>query len=450
MKFALPLFVRFKLGFFIVITLFFAEQAKAQVLTPFLVQDSTGVLHRNKSLSITAKIYFVDSLTKTKSNIYVENQRINSDAYGWVYFSVGNQLPIWGNLLYTQIYKSSDGTYLVDYDVDTIGTGVTAFTITKVLSSNISSNYSYFSNKVGPQGSRGIRGTGILFGNGFPLQSIGQSNDCYLDTLNWTYYGPKGTSWSTTKSYKIGKDGVRGSTGPTGTTIAQFNVFLSGSTTPSPALGSTGDFYIQSNVDSFFGPKSGTSWPASSLKGPTGPRGRKGANCPNCNSLSVGDLANGGVIIDVWKDANGVEHGIVLALNDIGVDSIWGTPQNSNMPRLSSCTSSANTDTMVVYGMDAAMRCKQYRGGGYSDWYLPSKCEFELVYSRIFEINSALIKSGSGAELKFMNTSGFRTYYWTSTQDPNNSQTIHILNLYTGLSTATCTDFCCTRAIRSF
>ena len=32
---------------------------------------------------------------------------------------------------------------------------------------------------------------------------------------------------------------------------------------------------------------------------------------------------------------------------------------------------------------DAKTRCYQYRGGGYDDWYLPSKEELNLIYENL-------------------------------------------------------------------
>lgn len=51
----------------------------------------------------------------------------------------------------------------------------------------------------------------------------------------------------------------------------------------------------------------------------------------------------------------------------------------------------------------AAAHCHNYDGGGFNDWYLPSKAELQLYWTNRAEL-AALSISGS-------------SYYWTSTQD---------------------------------
>ena len=61
----------------------------------------------------------------------------------------------------------------------------------------------------------------------------------------------------------------------------------------------------------------------------------------------------------------------------------------------------ANQQTPSVIAHEAANYCADYRGSGYSDWYLPSKDELHLMY----------INRLSLAELELTGS-----YYWSSTQ----------------------------------
>ncbi|MCH2023522.1 MAG: DUF1566 domain-containing protein [Saprospiraceae bacterium] len=59
----------------------------------------------------------------------------------------------------------------------------------------------------------------------------------------------------------------------------------------------------------------------------------------------------------------------------------------------------------------AADICTNLSLGGYSDWFLPSRDELDLMYQRRTIINATAIANG-GSSL----ASGYYNYYWTSTQ----------------------------------
>ena len=134
-----------------------------------------------------------------------------------------------------------------------------------------------------------------------------------------------------------------------------------------------------------------------------------GANC------SVGDLGPGGGLIfyvqtnttfGTWKYLevapstwNGENDPIVpwcpASLSSLGTATSAGTGLANTQKIVSGC-SDANADFSV-----AAKVASNYRGGGKSDWFLPSKDELKLL----FENRSAVGKSFSAAQ------------YWSSSQD---------------------------------
>ena len=70
---------------------------------------------------------------------------------------------------------------------------------------------------------------------------------------------------------------------------------------------------------------------------------------------------------------------------------------------------------MIVYnqgsGSYAAKLCYDLSSGGFSDWYLPSKYELNLMYMNI----------GQGNVLGLGNVGGFAlNYYWSSSEYNNN------------------------------
>lgn len=114
-------------------------------------------------------------------------------------------------------------------------------------------------------------------------------------------------------------------------------------------------------------------------------------------SPSVGDIYQGGIVAylltstDFGYEAN-VPHGIIVAKSDIynGV-GIPFTNTSINIPAVSGQNSEnigygySNTINIInAYGKNttpyAAELAIAYRGGGYNDWYLPSKNELEKIY----------------------------------------------------------------------
>jgi hypothetical protein len=114
-------------------------------------------------------------------------------------------------------------------------------------------------------------------------------------------------------------------------------------------------------------------------------------------SPSVGDVYQGGIVAylltpsDFGYDAN-IPHGLIVARSDInnGV-GVPFTNININIPAVSGQNLEnigygySNTKNIInAYGKNttpyAAELAISYRGGGYNDWYLPSKNELEKIY----------------------------------------------------------------------
>jgi hypothetical protein len=56
----------------------------------------------------------------------------------------------------------------------------------------------------------------------------------------------------------------------------------------------------------------------------------------------------------------------------------------------------------LYYWVDAVKECNQYKGGGYTDWYLPSKDELNQMYKNLH-------KNALGGFDNF-------AFYWSSTE----------------------------------
>ena len=124
--------------------------------------------------------------------------------------------------------------------------------------------------------------------------------------------------------------------------------------------------------------------------------------------LSIGMSYAGGIVFDL--DSSG-QHGLVCAPSNQGAYP-WGCigtdiPNTSNAMG-TGATNTANIVAVCAQRPIAASVCADLVLNGYSDWYLPSIGEFQLMYSR----------------LHLQGLGGFGgSYYWSSSQlSPNDAK----------------------------
>ena len=129
----------------------------------------------------------------------------------------------------------------------------------------------------------------------------------------------------------------------------------------------------------------------------------------------VGELYGGGIVVAVSKNA-GIEHGLIASLTNLGPDpgSPWCDiiyietligPTSQNL-----IDGVANTIAIIAQSpayASAAKLCSDYRGGGFSDWYLPAIQELKEFYKALYNINNIL---APGDGFHFDN-------YWSSTEN---------------------------------
>ena len=163
-------------------------------------------------------------------------------------------------------------------------------------------------------------------------------------------------------------------------------------------------------------------------------------------SLSIGGSYQGGTIAYFFAPGDpgyvaGETHGLITATSDQGPNITWnfgGLSFNTTLGTVLG-TGSANTTTIIANfgnsGSYAAKICKDYTGGGYNDWYLPSSDEMYKIY-----LNKAAI---SGL------VTALYTNYWTSSLV--SAYLVIGINLGTGSRSQMPTNFpSYVRAIRMF
>lgn len=117
---------------------------------------------------------------------------------------------------------------------------------------------------------QGVVGSQVLYGAVVPTTQ-GINGDTYLLTTNGTFYNKIAGTWVAKFSMATGPVGPAGAAGTNGTNGTNGLTILNGTSNPSNGLGVDGDFYINTFNWTMFGPKAAGAWPAGfSLVGPAG------------------------------------------------------------------------------------------------------------------------------------------------------------------------------------
>lgn len=132
------------------------------------------------------------------------------------------------------------------------------------------------------------------------------------------------------------------------------------------------------------------------------------------NPLKIGDIYGGGIVAylmqpgDTTYDVN-VQHGLIVANVNQSNGSAWVKTPNiviCNALRNGLLNGKANTDSIIKYNdstiVSAASIARGYKGGNYTDWYLPNKDELNKIYLNRIAIG--------GLD---------KQYYWTSSEVDN-------------------------------
>lgn len=277
---------------------------------------------------------------------------------------------------------------------------------------------------IGPQGIPGISGVNgnngrtILNGPIDPAPTTGNHGDLYINTSTWMLFGPNASgSWINSRSI-IGLQGLQGPQGPPGVNA---NTILHGNGTPSALTGNNGDFYLDTSAHKLFGPKTSGAWGTGvHLTGPQGIPGPQGQPGPATGGFThyIGESFGGGIIFHVYRDTNGVEHGLVVSPVKDAAGSTWSNVQNAPVGPGARNYHQGYTNIAAILSQpghtnSAALVCDNSTRGGFNDWYLPSTGELELLNASRFEVHRTCSQTG-GDDLLFQQIG--HEEYWSSTE----------------------------------
>jgi hypothetical protein len=127
----------------------------------------------------------------------------------------------------------------------------------------------------------------------------------------------------------------------------------------------------------------------------------------------IGELYGGGIVVSLWKDSSGTEHGLIASLTDLG-PSVWSNVYVTEIgiAAQSGWNGLSNSNAIVSqsgHSVSAAQLCLDYSNDSFDDWYLPSNQELGYIWSNLASLNNTL-QSISGASIIDINK------YWSSTE----------------------------------
>ena len=155
-----------------------------------------------------------------------------------------------------------------------------------------------------------------------------------------------------------------------------------------------------------------------------------GTNWVNLNgitdqTLTIGQTYQGGIVAYILVSGNtgydaNVQHGLIAATSDQSTGIQWsnGSYATTGATGTEIGTGLSNTNKIIrKQGVTstnyAAGLARAYTGGGYTDWYLPSKDELAKLYA-----------------MKLLGFGGFaNNRYWSSTEAGTNYAWLHFFNI---------------------
>lgn len=159
----------------------------------------------------------------------------------------------------------------------------------------------------------------------------------------------------------------------------------------------------------------------------------------------VGKSTLGGVVFHTYRDANNVEHGLIVSIVNQATISAYSNIDNASIGTARTYDGQYNTNLMKTQTGATSGAWKDaddYTYFAYSDWYLPSIDELTLLGNNLYNVNKTLATIVGADQI----TNG---EYWSSTQ--TSALNAFYFNMFSGVRQQTTKDSLMNvRAIRQF
>jgi len=162
----------------------------------------------------------------------------------------------------------------------------------------------------------------------------------------------------------------------------------------------------------------------------------------------IGEQFGGGVIFHLWKDAQGVEHGLIVDKTDLSTSQAWSNITNlligaSAQSRWDGLSNSNAIVGQAGHTSSAAALCLNSTNGGESDWYLPSILELNMLWNNYYTVARSLTQISGATQLQTLNR------YWSSTEGGDSTAWFFIFSSAVANSTIKASTWY-VRAVRAF
>jgi hypothetical protein len=133
----------------------------------------------------------------------------------------------------------------------------------------------------------------------------------------------------------------------------------------------------------------------------------------------LGENYGGGIIFHLYKDVQGMEHGLIVDITDLSISQNWSNINSSMIgPSAQSTWDGLNNSIAIVnqpgHTNSAASLCLNSTNGGQSDWYLPAIDELSLLWHNCFIVNKSLSSMAGATSLPYY---GGTTYKYLSSTE---------------------------------
>jgi hypothetical protein len=128
----------------------------------------------------------------------------------------------------------------------------------------------------------------------------------------------------------------------------------------------------------------------------------------------IGEEFGGGVIFQLWKDAQGLEHGLIVDKTDLSTSQVWSNIDQILIGPSAQSTWDGLSNSNAIVGQaghtsSAAALCLNSINGGQNDWYLPSIQELDMLWNNYYTVARSLMQISGATQLT-------SAYYWSSTE----------------------------------